>query len=174
MPTEMAHFLSSDKLAYICTIDTENKPLVSPVFFVWNFGSNKCEIGFCSSRKSKFINNLLNNPFLSLTIDEKHPSDTLGNQGIMVDGFVEFYTDSHHSSKMIDDLRSKYARYKNYKSFQKLLARFDVIIYVRITNVVHWRGPFFSRHACPIHADLEAFGVGHWKEILKNNIKTSI
>lgn len=174
MPTKMARFLSSDKLAYVCTTNPEKKPFISPVFFAWNFGSNKCEIGFCSSRKSKFVNNLLNNPFLSLTVDEKHPSDTLGNHGIMVDGFVEFYTDSLHSSKMIDQLRNKYARYKKYKSFQRLMARFDVTIYVRITKVVHWRGPFFSRHTCPIHADLEDFGVGHWKEVLKSNIKTSI
>lgn len=171
-PRNMRHFLLSDYLAYICTTNRNRKPHVSPSLFYWNLGSLKCEITFGQPKESQLIRNLRQIPVFSLTIDEKHPSESLKNRGIMVNAFAELSTDLQHCTQLIESLAQKYSQYQDQDEFQRFFDSLDVVVFGRITKIVHWQGPFFSRHICPINMDLATMAGKGWKKILQSHTAT--
>jgi hypothetical protein len=105
----------------------------------------------------------------SLTVDEKHPSESIKNRGIMVDAFAELSTDVQHCKQLIESLTQKYSQYKGQDEFQSTFDSLNVVVFGRITKIVHWQGPFFSRHICPINMDLATMAGKRWKKILQSH-----
>ncbi|MFX0115725.1 MAG: hypothetical protein ACFFB3_14340 [Candidatus Hodarchaeota archaeon] len=115
------------------------------------------------------ISNLRQIPAFSLTIDEKHPSESLKNRGIMVDAFAELSDDLDHRSQLIGNLTQKYNQYKYEDDFYRFLDSLEVVVFGRIVKIVHWQGPFFSRHNCSINKDLVTMTGKGWKKILRGH-----
>lgn len=168
----MIYFLLSDNLAYICTTNRHRQPLVSPSLFYWSLGSLKCEIAFAQPKESHLIRNLRQIPVFSLTVDEKHPSEPIKNRGIMLDAFAELSTDVQHRKQLIESLTQKYSQYQDQDGFHRFFDSLEVVVFGRITKIVHWQGPFFSRHICPINKDLAKMAVRRWKKILQSHTAT--
>lgn len=81
---DIVSLLGNSYLAYLCTVNEENLPHVTPVFFIYQEKLNL--IYFMSMLKTKKITHILSNNRVCLTIDIRDPTNPFNNIGVMIEG----------------------------------------------------------------------------------------
>ncbi len=108
---EIDNILRSQRVGYLCTSNGKNTPHATPIFFLYNFGSN--EVVFLTDRRSKKLANLLENENVAFMADIRDAQNPFNNRGVMVKGKVTKITDlslelSDKMKKLLDFFACKY------------------------------------------------------------------
>ena len=151
LPPQMIDILKESHFAYLCTIDENNQPHITPMFFI--FDEETKDIFVVTSLKSKKMKNIQVNPQVSLTVDVRDPDNPFNNRGVMVQGkaVIEKTLDSLSAAKDTELIgvykafnkkypilsEAKTSAQVEYQEFSETLVR------VRADKMVYWRGPYF-------------------------------
>ncbi len=162
LPEEIRNLLRASYFTYLCTVDGENNPHVTPMFFVYNEELNL--IYLISSLKSRKLRNILRNNNVFLTIDARDPTNPFENIGIMIEGRAHLEAKMKIIKSPSNRIFLKKSAIKALKMLEKkypflregklrserstnLLKKFsEVLISIRPRKIVCWiGGPKFKR-----------------------------
>ncbi|MFQ6055970.1 MAG: pyridoxamine 5'-phosphate oxidase family protein [Methanosarcinales archaeon] len=148
IPEEMLNILYSNYFGYVCTSDQNNRPHITPVFFIYDYIHQK--IFFITNNKSKKVKNIKENPNTCITIDIRDPIDPFNNEGVMAQGKAEIMEYGPIYFLPEETLRLYYDIYLEFKDKyheiveNKPLGESDVIVQINIEKMVYWKGPHFK------------------------------
>jgi general stress protein 26 len=152
---EIRDLLAKCYFAYLCTVDEENQPHITPIFFAYDDNTNLTY--FTSASKSTKIRNIQLNNRVSLTADIRDPINPFKNIGVMIEGEarIEREIDPGESSSSetyansaqwaLERFKRKYAVVRQVEpSFSRsmsLIRRFsEVLVSIRPKKIVYWEG----------------------------------
>jgi hypothetical protein len=152
---EIKKLLRKCYFAYLCTVDENYSPHITPIFFVYDRNANL--IYFVSPSKSTKIRNIRLNNRVSLTIDIRDPVNPFNNVGVMTEGEanIEYELGPEESPSQaifpqsaleaFDMFKRKYAILRQVEpSFSRsmsLIRRFsEVLVSVKPYKMVYWAG----------------------------------
>lgn len=155
VPEKIVNLLKSSYLAYLCTTDGQNRPHVTPIFFVYHEGLNVSY--FVSSLKSRKISNIRANNNVSMTVDLRDPVNPFNNVGVMTQGEAtleyEILPQQCPSDMIFPEpalsafqmLKTKYAVLRHiepsFSGSMSLIRRFsEVLVSIKPRKMVHWQG----------------------------------
>lgn len=159
---EIRDLLRDSYFAYLCTVDEENTPHITPIFFVFHEKSNL--VYFMSSLKSKKIANILLNNKVSLTVDVRDPANPFNNKGAMIEGEAHLEGELKSMKPSSNRILLKESAIGIFKMFEvkyhilrkakpglrepmRLVKRFsEVLVSIKPKKIVNWSGgPKFKR-----------------------------
>ncbi len=152
---EISSFLAKCYFAYLCTVDEENRPHITPIFFVYD--ENTSVTYFMSGSKSTKIRNIRLNSRVSLAADIREPINPFDNLGAMIEGQATIERELGLEESPLDRtftvpalrvfelFKRKYGIVSEVEpSFSRstsLMRRFsDVLVSVRPKKIVYWQG----------------------------------
>lgn len=155
VPQEIRELLTKCHFAYLCTVDGNNRPHITPMFFVYDRDANL--MYFVSNSKSAKTRNIRLNNRVSLTVDVRDPVNPFNNVGVMTEGEAsveyepgpeEFPTGAifpESALKAFEMFKRKYAILRQVEPSlsrsMNLIRRFsEVLVSVKPTKMVYWRG----------------------------------
>lgn len=155
VPEEIRKLLTKCYFAYLCTVDENNRPHITPIFFVYDRNANL--MYFVSASKSRKIRNIRLNNRVTLTVDIRDPVNPFNNVGVMTEGeaSVEYELGPEESPsdaifpksalKAFEMFKRKYAILRQVEpSFSRsmnLIRRFsEVLVSVKPNKMVYWGG----------------------------------
>ncbi len=151
LPPQITEILRKKHFAYLCTIDQNNQPHITPMFFI--FYEKTKDIFVVTSLKSKKMKNIQVNPQVSLTVDVRDSDNPFNNRGVMVQGkaIIEKTIDSLSAAKdaklieIYKVFQKKYPVISEAKtSAQVKYHEFsETLVRVHPDKMVYWRGPYF-------------------------------
>jgi len=144
VPMKIKTLLMEGKFTYFCTADAVLMPHVTPMFFVYDMRSNK--IFLMSTRRSKKVEILRSNNFVSLAVDVRNPVNPFLNYGTTVQGTARTL-DIRKYPQVVEMFVRKYPKFvKSVRLGGELLRTYqDVLIEVTPDLMVYWRGAHFTR-----------------------------
>lgn len=148
LPPELEELLLKSHFAYICTVDTNNRPHVTPIFYVFE----KCPpfIYFLTSSRTKKIANIESNPRVSLTIDRRDPVDPQNNLGVFIRGRSELLGELSSADQRVEweqilfeSFERKYRIFGDWLLMQEAEFKTGSLVWVKIkpysmTWWMHW------------------------------------
>lgn len=145
IPKVIEDLLTQSYFGYVCTTDQENRPHVTPIFFVYVPG--KSEIYFIADEGSTKVRNLRKNDRIGLTADIRDPVNPFNNEGVLVQGRADIRRlepgeeEGHPELKQIwKTFRWKYAPVVRLQKEPKG----EVLVRIQIERMIHWKGPKFK------------------------------
>jgi uncharacterized pyridoxamine 5'-phosphate oxidase family protein len=155
VPEEIGKLLTECHFAYLCTVGENNRPHITPIFFVYDRNVNL--MYFVSASKSRKIRNIRLNKRVSLTVDIRDPVNPFNNVGVMTEGEagVEYELRPEESPshaifpksalEAFEMFKRKYAILRQVEpSFSRsmnLIRRFsEVLVSVKPKKMVYWGG----------------------------------
>lgn len=154
LPEEIRNLLKNCYFAYLCTVDGENRPHITPIFFVYDQNANL--VYFISASKSRKIRNIRLNNRVSLTVDIRDPVNPFNNVGVMTEGEakLEYELGPEGSSNEVfpESVLSAFERFKTKYAILRqlepslsrslsLIRRFsEVLVSIEPKKMVYWGG----------------------------------
>ncbi len=148
IPSEIIDLFRDAPFAYFCTVDQENQPHITPMFFFFDVESKS--FLFMTSSRSKKVANLHRNNQVSLTIDTRDPANPFENKGAMIQGKAELATLESARPKWNRALVGFFEKYLEFQAEQfhrvrdRVLSyaqqKFRVLIGVTPGKIVYWTG----------------------------------
>ncbi len=152
---DIRNLLAKCYFAYLCTVDEENRPHITPIFFAYDENTNLTY--FTSASESAKIRNIRLNNRVSLTADIRDPINPFNNEGVMIEGEAkierklspeesppnEIFTES--ASRAFERFKRKYAVVQQVEPSlsrsMSLMRRFsEVVVSIRPKKIVYWEG----------------------------------
>jgi len=150
IPPRMVELLTENYFGYVCTTDREDRPHITPIFFVYVGEEN--EVYFITTRASKKVRNLRENEKIGLTVDIRDEYNPFNNEGVLLQGVADV--------EPLQTARRRHTRlrqvYQGFKEKYRLeLAtgqevEEEVLVRIRIGKMVHWKGPKFKSLTFPL------------------------
>jgi len=155
VPEEIRKLLTKCYFAYLCTVDENNRPHITPIFFVYDRNANL--MYFVSASKSTKIRNIRLNNRVSLTVDVRDPVNPFNNVGVMTEGEASIKYElgpeqslsdavfPESALKAFEMFKRKYAILRQVEpSFSRsmnLIRRFsEVLVSVKPKKMIYWAG----------------------------------
>lgn len=148
IPDEMLNILYGNYFGYVCTSDKNDQPHLTPVFFVYDGESQK--IFFITNDESKKVNNIKENPNISITVDIRDKLNPFNNEGVMAQGKATIsekgpiYFLPEETLQLYRDIYLEFKSKYQAVIENKPLGENDVIVQINIEKMVYWRGPHFK------------------------------
>ncbi|MFX0209850.1 MAG: pyridoxamine 5'-phosphate oxidase family protein [Candidatus Hodarchaeota archaeon] len=146
LPDYISKFFHKMSFMHISTINSSGYPRISPTIFVNEPG--KCVLSFLINKKGKILEDLENNPFMALTIDETDPTNPFVGTGIMIEAKSQLSNSRSEINQCLENLQKKY----NLDVVTKILGIDVISKYIKFRalpiKLVFWKGPFFRKITC--------------------------
>jgi uncharacterized protein YhbP (UPF0306 family) len=148
IPDEMLNILYGNYFGYLCTTDKFDQPHLTPVFFV--FVEHSMKIFFITNENSKKVENISENPNVSITVDIRDPINPFNNEGVMAQGKAEItekgpiYFLPEETLQLYRDIYLEFKSKYQAVIENRPLGENDVIVQINIEKMVYWKGPHFK------------------------------
>ncbi|MFX0170876.1 MAG: pyridoxamine 5'-phosphate oxidase family protein [Candidatus Hodarchaeota archaeon] len=146
LPDYISKFFHKMSFMHISTINSSGEPRICPTIFVNE--PEKCILSFLINKKAKILEDLENNPFIALTIDETDPTNPFVGTGIMIEAKTQHSTSKSEINQCLENLQKKY----NLDVVTKILGIDVIDKYIKFRalpiKLVFWKGPFFRKITC--------------------------
>lgn len=144
IPPKILEILHLNYFGYLCTLESDLQPHITPIFFVYDHRHKT--IYFLSDIHSKKINNILKNPEVALTVDERDESDPFNNEGLLIRGRATVHSPEEARVDMLPEIYEIYEIFKSkYRQFMTVSkSSRDVLVSIEIFKISHWVGPIFT------------------------------
>lgn len=149
--TEVTWLLNEGSFGYAGTVNKAGQPHVTPVIYVFDGKS----IYFVTSKISKKISNLRNNPQIAFLVDMRDPISLLNNRAVLISGRAKVFgvlDAALDFLKLLEIRRLFYAKYPNYmkkyeveqeslpSAWRSTIFVSRLVIRVDPVNLVYWKG----------------------------------
>ncbi len=148
---EILEVLTTGHFAYLCTTNKRNQPHVTPMFYVFDEKSGNVYV--VASSDSKKMQNIHENPKISIAVDVRDSMNPFNNRGVMVQGraMVHYAIDSLSElddkslMQIYADFQEKYPLLRRVKSpvtgeYQNFS---ENLITLEPTRMIYWKGVKF-------------------------------
>ncbi len=134
-----ARIIRDGFFAYFTTGEIGAPPHITTMFYIWDEEPNKFYV--ITSRSTKKLQNIRQNPNVALTIDERDPISPEGNCGVLIRGTARVIK----IEEMGDVLMNQY--WQKYLTFLKVGFPMGSRVVIEITpKIIHfWKGIHFHK-----------------------------
>ncbi len=146
LPEYISQFFIKKSMIYVCTMDRRNNPFIQSLIFVNE--PEKCSIMLPVKKSSLIAENLKHKPLLTLTLDKTHPTDPLGNEGIMIEATTRLLLSQNEVQCCYTDIQKKYGIDVTTKILGMEVLSDYMTIQATPRKIVYWKGPFFQKFTC--------------------------
>ncbi|KXA89618.1 hypothetical protein AKJ62_02715 [candidate division MSBL1 archaeon SCGC-AAA259D14] len=140
--------LNESFFAYFCTTDGQKQPYIAPMFFIFDEESYK--LYFVTRPKTRKVENIKSNPFASVTVDLRDPANPRNNEGVMVQGKINFFFPQDRwggEGEKVKEIHGLY--HKKYPTTVlegiDVIASPEIIIELIPAQIIHWKGSKFTK-----------------------------
>ena len=106
LPQEVHKILSDGFFAYLSTAEPGCLPHITTMFYLWDNNSQK--IYLITNEKTKKLRNIMKNPNVAITVDERDPESPAGNKGVLVRGVAKIIGIQEMGDILLNRYLSKY------------------------------------------------------------------
>ncbi len=148
---ELEQLLLRSHFAYVCTVDGDNCPHVTPIFYL--FDPSPPSIYFLTSLRSKKIVNMESNPMVALTIDRRDTVAPQNNFGVFIRGKPELLGELSSTDQMVewertlfDSFKDKYPIFNDWLSMHTADIKAGPLVWVKLkfSSLTWWMNWVFK------------------------------
>ncbi len=143
LPEEVHKILSDGFFAYLSTAEPGCLPHITTMFYLWDTESHR--IYLITNEKTKKLKNIMKNPNVAITVDERDPESPAGNKGVLVRGVAEIISIPEMGDVLLNNYLSKYLDFLGYGF--PMGSRIALEVTPRIIH--YWKGIQFFKWTNP-------------------------
>ncbi len=112
IPRYVHEILNNGFFAYLSTAEPGCLPHITTMFYYWDEETGKLYL--ITNEKTKKLKNILHNPNVAVTVDERDPHSPAGNKGVLVRGVAKVIGIPEMGDIILNKYMSKYLDFLGY------------------------------------------------------------